>query len=199
MAAVAPALAQRCGSDTSAGGADLLVEREEVARYLHCRGVALLLGFSGVLVDLCPRGVSGPLNGEGVAADRLTLGGQFCDPPLGVLELFHDLELDVLERRLPPGQRGDLALQLLELPRRGYLAGVEPVLVAVLSLAHLVDIGVGPLLLLLQVRHLGLGRDLGIAQPAVLGGQGIQFGDLRQRTAPVCELVEFRVQRLELE
>jgi hypothetical protein len=32
----------------------------------------------------------------------------------------------------------------------------------------------------------------------VLGGQGIQFGDLRQRPAPVGELVEFRVQRLEL-
>jgi hypothetical protein len=72
------------------------------------------------------------------------------------------------------------------------------VLVAVLSLAHLVDIGVSPLLLLLEVRHLGLGRDLGIAQPAVLGGQGIQFGDLRQRPAPVGELVEFGVQRLEL-
>jgi hypothetical protein len=32
----------------------------------------------------------------------------------------------------------------------------------------------------------------------VLGGQGIQFGDLRQRPVPVRELVEFRVQRLEL-
>jgi hypothetical protein len=151
-----------------------------------------------LLVDVGPRGVSGPLNGKGIAPDGLALGGQLSDPALGVLELFHDLELDVLERRLPPAQRGDLALQLLELPRRGHLAGVQPALVAVLSLAHLVDIGIGPLLLLLEVRHLGLGRNLGIAQPAVLGGQGIQFGDLRQRPAPVGELVEFGVQRLEL-
>ena len=118
---------------------------------------------------------------------------------VGLLALLHHLEQLVLEARLPPGQRGDLVLQALELLGR-QAAGLHPLLVARGAGAHGVDVVLEPALLGGDVVGAGLGVDDVVRRaPAARCSRSAERGELGQRAAPVRELGERGVDRLQVE
>ncbi|NDB18008.1 MAG: acyltransferase [Actinobacteria bacterium] len=74
----------------------------------------------------------------------------------GVLEPLHDLQLDILQLRLPTAKRFDLVREILEFLGRDR-AGVHELLVALDACAHLLDVSLGPGLLPRDVGGLGPG------------------------------------------
>ncbi|MFD7158091.1 hypothetical protein ACFV9C_26065 [Kribbella sp. NPDC059898] len=90
-------------------------------------------------------------------------------------------------------------LQVLQVARRGDLAGVEPLLVPRTALTNLLDIAVGLLLLALQVADLGVRGDQLAVDDGLLGGQVLERLVLRQRRALVRDLVELQVEILQVQ
>src|SRR5690606_27678748 len=90
--------------------------------------------------------------GERLVAGRLEIGESGTDPVPSGLELgevgldrlgaLHDLELEVLELALAPGEGLELVLERLEVLRRAGSRG-EPGLVAGGPVADLLDVGLG--------------------------------------------------------
>src|SRR5947209_19696146 len=110
VAPLAPASVQSGGTDTARGGADLLVEREQVVREASGQLRPLLRRLVDVGVDLGERRVAS-LRGLLERAQRLlTFVPQLLQAGLHELALLHDLELDVLELALTSPQRLDLGL-----------------------------------------------------------------------------------------
>ncbi len=103
------------------------------------------------------------------AGERVRPGLQVGLDRLGGLQPLHHLELGVLQVGDPAVERTDLVLQVLQVARRGDLAGVDPLLVAGLALADLVDVAVGLLLLAPQVTDLGVGGDELAVDDGLLG------------------------------
>lgn len=198
-ATLAAPLAQRRSADAVTFGPDLLVQRHQFGRDLCGDRGSFGAQRLGLGVDGCPRGVASLLDLLCLAADGVALGGQGLGLALGLLDALHDLELGVFEHPLAPFERGDLTLQVLQLFWRGHLAGVESLLVAGFACPHLLDIGVGALLLALEVGDGGGGYDLGIAQPGVLGGQLLELSRFRKRGASVRQLVELLICCLNIE
>ena len=129
-----------------------------------------------------------------LAAAALELG----DVALGGLGALHDLELDVLELALPPGQRGELVLDGLEvLGRAG--AGVEPGLVAGRPVTHELHVGLGLGDLALHVTELGARAHQLVVDEAGLALEVGELGELGQVGARVDDLVEPGVDGLEVE
>jgi hypothetical protein len=115
--------------------------------------------------------------------------------PLGAL---HHLELDVLEGGLPARERVNLVLESLQV-LGGSLACVHPLLVANAAFADELDVGVGLDDLALDVAQRGLRADQVVAAGGELGVEGLQLGKLRQGRLAVGDLVQARVQRLEVQ
>ena len=130
----------------------------------------------GRVVDL-------PLHG----ADPL---GQLGGPLLRGLAALHDFEDDVLQVALALGEGGDLALEVLQVLRRGDRAGVQALLVADRALTHLVHVLLGLGLLAGGVALLGLRGDEEVTQLGQILGQRVDLGVLGQRPALVGELLE---------
>jgi len=133
------------------------------------------------------------------AGERLGASPQVGLHDLGGLELLHHLELGVLQVGDPPLERPDLVLQVLQVARRGDLAGVEPLLVARAALADLLDVAVGLLLLTLQVTDLGVGGDQVTVDHGLLGDQVLQGLVLGQRRALVRDLIQLQVEILQVQ
>src|SRR4051794_36850918 len=174
---------QRRGADAAVVFAQLLVLRDERLRQLGGDCGALVAELCALLVELLERGVAGGLQLGLPAGERLGPAAQVGLHGLGGLELLHHLELGVLQVGDPPLQRADLVLQVLQVLRRGDLPGVDPLLVADPALPDLLDIGVGLLLLTLQVADLGVGGDQLAVDDRLLGGQLLERLVLGQRAA----------------
>jgi hypothetical protein len=90
-------------------------------------------------------------------------------------------------------------LEAFQLLRRTDLPGLETLLVAGLTAADLFDIGVGLALLAGEVAGLGLGGDgRGVELPA-FSVQALDLGRLRDGTSAMRQLVEARVEFLDVE
>ena len=133
------------------------------------------------------------------AGERLGAGAQIELDRLCGLQLLHHLELGVLQVGDPPVQRPDLVLQVLQILRRGDLAGVDALLVPRLPLTDLIDIGVGLLLLPLQVADLGVGGDQVAVDHGLLRGQVRKGLVLGQRFALVRDLIQLQVEILQVQ
>ena len=118
------------------------------------------------------------------------VGGQ----TLGAL---HHLQLDVLERGLPAGERVNLVLESLHVLRRS-LTRVHPSLVASAALAHELNVGVRLGDLTLDVVESRLGADQVIVQYGHLISEHTQLGQRGQGRLAVRDLVQSRVQRLQI-
>jgi hypothetical protein len=132
--------------------------------------------------------------GGHLGASRLEpgdVGGQ----GLGAL---HHLELDVLERGLPACERLNLVLEGLHVLCRS-LARVHPGLVAAAALAYELNVGVGLGDLALDVVQSRLGADPVTVQCGHLNLERAQLGKLGQGRLAVRDLVQSRVQRLQVE
>lgn len=90
-------------------------------------------------------------------------------------------------------------LQALQLFRRPDSTGVEALLVACHALAHLVDVGLELVLLAGDVAHRGLRLDQLDPDRCLLAGQLGELGELGQAGAPVLELRQGLVDRLQVE
>jgi len=114
------------------------------------------------------------------------------------LDPLHDLEFDVLELGLPPGERGQLVLQGLEVFGRPG-AGVEPGAVAGGPVAHQLHVGLSLVDLTLHVGQRRPGVDqLGVDRARLV----LQRGDgavLREVGGRVRDLVEPGVDGLQVE
>jgi len=114
------------------------------------------------------------------------------------LGAFHDLELDVLQLRLPSGQRGQLVLQGLQiLGRTG--SGLEPSPVAGRAVANELDVGLRLLDLALHVGVSGTRVDELSVEGAGLVLQRRDLPVLGQVRRRMVDLVEAGVDGLEVE
>ena len=115
---------------------------------------------------------------------------------LGLLELFHDLELGVLQRADPPVERVQLVLHALEVLGVGDQPLVHAVAVARTANLDLLHVRVGLLLLDRQV----VDHDACVAQTVVdVTATGLQLGDaddLGQRRALVAQEIGTGVELL---
>ncbi len=136
---------------------------------------------------------------DGLGPHGLDALAEFGGARLRGLAAFHDLEDDVLQVALPLGERGDLALQAVQVLGVGDGPGVESLLVAGGALADLVDVRFGLGLFAGGVALLGLRGDEQVAQLGEVGLQGLDLLVLGQRLAPVRELAEPGVQLLDVE
>src|SRR6478672_6320422 len=197
-AAAAPAVAQLGGGQAAAAGTDLLVQRDELLADagddVRTSGGDLL----SLCVELRDGGVALSLEvrdaRDQLGPSRLELGdarGQSLGP-------LHDLELDLLELGLAPGEGRQLVLEGLEVLGAA-LARVEPRLVAGGTVAHELDV-------LVRLRQLALdvaGRRAGVDDvrlegaeltPGRLDGRRLGQGGLGVR-----DLVQTRVDGLQVE
>src|SRR6478735_140589 len=195
LAATAPERARALAAQL---GAQLLVERDqpgvEPVDGLRALGAHRL----GVGVERDVRRVALRLDRGALAGQRLVRRGHLGERGLVRLEPFHDVELDLLELRLPTPEGAQLALQRLEvlgapLPR------VEPGLVARGAHPHLLDVGLGLGQLTPQVAHRRLGRHERRVQVGDLRVQLDQTSELRQGALLVGDLVQAGVELLDLE
>jgi hypothetical protein len=116
----------------------------------------------------------------------------------GSLGALHDLDLDVLELRLPAAEGLELVLEGLQV-LGGAGAGVEARAVARRALTDELHVGLGLGDLALDVAERGAGADeLGVEGCGALLELG-EAGPLRQVPGGVGDLVESRVDRLEIE
>ncbi|MEQ4207259.1 hypothetical protein [Actinopolymorpha sp. B9G3] len=90
-------------------------------------------------------------------------------------------------------------LEALQLLRRTDLSGLEPLLIARLAAADLFDIGVGLALLAGEVAGLGLGGDGRGFELPTFGVQAFDLGGLRDGAPAMCQLVEARIEYLDVE
>ena len=90
-------------------------------------------------------------------------------------------------------------LQALQLLGRGHLPGVHPLLVALGPDPHLVDVALGLAQLAAEVARLGLGADDLVAQRGDPRLELGQRGVLGQSRPAVRELVDARVESLDVE
>ena len=154
-----------------------------------------------VAVGVGPRRVALGLGGLELGAQLVALGREHAERAPRVLELLHHLELGVLEVALPARERPDLVLQVLQVLRRrrpgprassSWSRGGAH--------AHLLDVGLGLGLRALEVVDLGLGGD-DRGRAARRGGPRARrsVASCGQAAAPVLDLVEAGVERLQVE
>ncbi len=198
-AALAAPLVEPRGADAALLLAQLLVQLHQVGG--DGGGGLRPLGADRVRLgpDLLERGVAAGRRLRRLGLQVLQCGGQFLRAGLGGLVALHDLQNDRLQIVLAPGQRGDLALEALQILGAGHLARVQALLVAGGALPDLVDVLLGLGLFPCGVALLG---PCGDQQVALLGQFGVQrtdFGVLRQRVTPVRELGQPDVEGLDVE
>jgi len=190
---------QRCGTQPTMIRSDLVVEREEVSRNTLrepcpiCVDDALLVGDIGEEVGHAG-GNGVPFADQGVAIPRELGHGRSC-----TLHSLHDLELDILEIRLTAGQVLQLRLDRLQLLGIADRTRVEQVLVSGATLAHLLDIAIRTLLLILQIAGDRLSSHDLIANALQTGVQIGKSDRFRQVRSTVGELRETGVALLDFE
>jgi len=81
----------------------------------------------------------------------------------------------------------------------GSLTGLHACLVAGAAFAHELDVGVGLGDLALDVTDGGLGADQVVVQDRGLGVEVAQLSELGQVGLAVCDLVQARIQRLQVQ
>lgn len=190
---------ERCRSDTTVVGPDLVVEGQQVRGDLLRDPIALrhhtlLLGVDVSQLVAHSRRENGPLLLEGITfADQLGDGGS------GALDPLHDLQLDVLEIRLTADEVLEFGGDGLELLGIADRSGVQQFLVTAASLAHLLDISIRLLLLDLEVTGDRLRRHDLITRSRQAGLDVRQGGSVGKMSGLVGELGHAGVLLLEVE
>lgn len=198
LASAAAALDQRGGAEPGVLLPNALVQGHEVVRQAGGDLVALLLHVGALALDLGERLV--PLGRQ--VADLLL---RFRTALLGALQValealgaLHDLQLDLLELVLSPGERLQLVLHALEV-FRAPLTGVEPLLRTRRAVPDELDVLVGLGDLALDVGKGRTRQDDLLFERRGTGGGLVELLQDRQRALPVSELVEASVELLQIE
>ena len=186
MAALAPAAPQHRGADPMLG-AQLVIQLEQVGRHLGGHARTQARGLVHLLADLRQGGVPPCAYVRAFPREFRALGGEGIAAVFRLFPPFHHVERDLFQVGLAAPERDDLRLEILQLPRRGDLPGVEPALVPHHPGAHLVDVGLRLRLLPLEVALLRLQRGQLVPQLAVPGLEPLAFRDLGQPAPPVIQ------------
>jgi hypothetical protein len=176
-----------------------VIESKQVSGDVGDQQLAFSAGLLLQLGDLGRRGVAGlellgpaGLDLEELPSQRIQLG-------LSRLEPLHHGELLVLEVADPAMERLDLVLHRLELLGITDQSAVDALLVAGTPGLDLLDVRVGLPLFAGQVLDLGLGAAVAGAHVGAPLGQGGQRGLLGERLESMLELIQARVDELQIE
>ncbi len=129
-----------------------------------------------------------------LAGQSRPLGAARRQAALRGFPALHDVEHDLLEISLPALQRLDLGLQVLQIPRRRYLASVQALAVPVGPRADLVNVRLGLGLLSRQVAHVGLSCDDPVPHGCLSRLEPLHLGVFGKRTAAIVEPVELGIE-----
>jgi len=191
-------MTQNRSPDAVTGRADLLIEGNEVITYAGndvSAGATDLLDLGIKLSKVLLANRLQPVRPNG----HLGAGGLESADVVGQsLGALHHLELYVLEHGLPTGKGVNLMLEGLHV-LCGSLTGVHPGLVANATFSHELNVRVNLSYLALDVVQGGLGPDQIIVHSVHLSVEDAQLGKLRQGRLAVRDLVQSRVQRLQIQ
>jgi len=156
-------------------------------------------GLPGLLVDLRERRIAAGGDLVPPASQLSLLRAERGAAPGDLLCPLHHLEHDLFQVTLPPFQRNDLRLQVLQFLGRGDLAGVQPGPVPLDPGADLVHVAFGLGLVPGQIAVPRLQRGQFVAQFGVPLLCCLELSVLRQGTAAMIEAAELGVQLSQFE
>lgn len=190
MAALAPSTVQVRRADAVVLGSDALIQRQQVGRDDRRDLTTLRSDRSSLAVQLTACGGFLGSSLLALGCKCCALGSQLLDSGIRTIDAVHDLELDVFQVGLAPGEGGELVLQALQLLGVTDRAGVHELAIMPGTLDDLRDICLGAGEIALEVVSDDLGRDKLVAH---LHRTDVDLGQalgLRKRLELVRDLSE---------